>query len=54
MYLDKSLKQYAFETILNLLAKIMKEMDDMNEEDENKDNKKEKKNPFILLIHSPH
>ena len=44
MYLDKSLKQYAFETILNLLAKIMKEMDDMNEEDENKDNKKEKKN----------
>ena len=45
MYLDKSLKQNAFETILNLLAKIMKEMDDMNEEDEKEGgNKKEKKN----------
>ena len=32
MYLDKSLKQYSFEMILNLLAKIMKEMDIINEE----------------------
>ena len=32
MYLDKSLKQYSFETILNLLAKIMQEMDDIDEE----------------------
>ena len=47
MYLDKSLKQYAFETILNLLAKIMNEMDNMSEEEENEEVndelKKEKK-----------
>ena len=39
MYLDKSLKQSAFETILNLLAKIMNEMDYMNIEDNNDKNK---------------
>ena len=45
MYLDKSLKQYAFEIILNLLAQIMKEMDDMNEEEKDeKSDKKKKKN----------
>lgn len=50
MYLDKSLKQYAFETILNLLSKIMNEMDNMNEDENNessdkdKNPKKEKKN----------
>ena len=44
MYLDKSLKRYAFETILNLLAKIMKEMDDEEDENETKDPNKEKKN----------
>ena len=53
MYLDKSLKQYAFETILNLLSKIMNEMDNMNEDENDNDNenpdkdknpKKEKKN----------
>ena len=49
MYLDKSLKQYAFETILNLLAKIMKEMDDMDEEDENKDKKEKKSNKVPIL-----
>ena len=38
---SKSLKQYSFETILNLLAKIMQEMDDIDEEeDEEKKNKK--------------
>ena len=52
MYLDKSLKQYAFETILNLLAKIMKEMDDMNEEDE-KDPKKVKKNNKVPILKLP-
>lgn len=52
MYLDKSLKQYAFETILNLLAKIMKEMDDMNEEDE-KDPKKVKKSNKVPMLKLP-
>ena len=49
MYLDKSLKQYAFETILNLLAKIMKEMD---EEDE-KEQKKEKKSNRVPILKLP-
>ena len=50
MYLDKSLKQYAFEMILNLLAKIMKEMDDMNEgkKEKDKDESKRKNSKTIL------
>ena len=44
MYLDKSLKQYAFETILNLLAKIMSEMDNMDMDD-----KREKKISVLKL-----
>ena len=48
MYLDKSLKQNAFETILNLLAKIMKEMDNMNEDDE-KEKKNVNKVPILKL-----
>ena len=50
MYLDKSLKQYAFETILNLLAKIMNEMENINQDEKDEENiekdntiKKEKK-----------
>ena len=42
MYLDKSLKQYSFEMILNLLAKIMKEMDSINEEKDEAKKRKEK------------
>jgi hypothetical protein len=41
MYLDKSLKQYSFEMILNLLAKIMKEMDSINEEKDEAKKRKE-------------
>ena len=48
MYLDKSLKQYSFEMILNLLAKIMKEMDDMNEE-KDEEKKSKKKVPVLKL-----
>ena len=44
MYLDKSLKQDAFETILQLLAKIMSEMDNMDQDD-----KKEKKISVLKL-----
>ena len=44
VYLDKSLKQDAFETILNLLAKIMSEMDNMDQND-----KKEKKISVLKL-----
>ena len=44
VYLDKSLKQDAFETILNLLAKIMSEMDNMDQDD-----KKEKKISVLKL-----
>ena len=44
MYLDKSFKQYSFEMILNLLAKIMNEMDNMNEEEDEK-----KKVPVLKL-----
>ena len=51
MYLDKSLKQYAFEMILNLLAKIMKEMDDMNEgkKEKDKDESKRKNSKTMVL-----
>ena len=45
MYLDKSLKQYAFETILNLLSKIMNEMDNMNEDENDNENSDKDKNP---------
>ena len=48
MYLDKSLKQYSFETILNLLAKIMQEMDDIDEE-EDEEKKNKKKVPVLKL-----
>ena len=47
MYLDKSLKQYSFEMILNLLAKIMKEMDSINEE---KDKEKSKEKVPVLKL----
>ena len=47
MYLDKSLKQYSFEMILNLLAKIMKEMDNINEE---KDKEKSKEKVPVLKL----
>ena len=48
MYLDKSLKQYSFEMILNLLAKIMKEMDSINEE-KDKEKKTKEKVPVLKL-----
>ena len=48
MYLDKSLKQYSFEMILNLLAKIMKEMDSINEE-KDEEKKIKKKVPVLKL-----
>ena len=44
MYLDKSLKRDAFETILQLLAKIMSEMDNMDQDD-----KKDKKISVLKL-----
>ena len=47
MYLDKSLKQYSFEMILNLLAKIMNEMDSINEE---KDKEKSKEKVPVLKL----
>ena len=48
MYLDKPLKQYAFETILNLLAKIMNEMDYMNNENKEENNNKIKRSVMKL------
>ena len=48
MYLDKSLKQYSFEMILNLLAKIMKEMDSINEE-KDEEEKSKKRVPVLKL-----
>ena len=48
MYLDKSLKQYSFEMILNLLAKIMSEMDSINEE-KDEEKKIKKKVPVLKL-----
>jgi hypothetical protein len=48
MYLDKPLKLYAFETILNLLAKIMNEMDYMNNKDNEENNNKIKRSVMKL------
>ena len=48
MYLDKSLKQYSFEMILNLLAKIMNEMDSINDE-KDEEKKSKKKVPVLKL-----
>jgi hypothetical protein len=47
MYLDKSLKQYSFEMILNLLAKIMNEMDSIKDE---KDKEKSKEKVPVLKL----